>query len=199
MLINKERAIQVMDKYGLTALVAREHVNIYYLTDYWDTQADGRWPYLVYGVLPREQAAAAALVLPTVKLDRLTLWPTWVPNVVAYSDYSGRQQVTQSKKVTEEPTAAPWLGWPVRKGAELTPVEKNWVRLAKDHSSRLAATPAWGLRRAMKEAGLSKGRIGCDDPRVLEWMQEMGLPDIEIVDATNLFREIRMVKSSDRD
>ena len=61
----------------------------------------------------------------------------------------------------------------------------------------MAATPAWGLRRALIDAGLTKGRIGSDDPRVLHWMQEMGLPDIVPVEATNIFREIRMIKTDD--
>jgi Xaa-Pro aminopeptidase len=197
MLLNRPRAEAVMDKYGLAGLVAREHINIHYLTDYWDTQADGRWPYLVYGVLPRREDAPAALVLPTVKLERLTPWPTWVPNIVAFSDYSGRETVERGAfdPRHEEPRAARWAGWPVRDGAELSPLERQWTDLARAKADRLAATPAWGLRRALADAGLGRGRIGSDDPRVLHWMREMGLPDIVPVDATNVLREIRMVKS----
>ena len=197
MLLNYERAMQVMAKYQVDALVAREHINVYYLTDYWDTQADGRWPYLVYGLLPRNKSSPASLVLPTVKLDRLSLWPTWVPNIIAFSDYSGREHIEQNPEINEEPLAAPWLGWPVRRGATLTHLEKEWISLAKYHSKRLAATSTWGLYRALKEAGLSQARIGCDDPRIISWIQKMGMPDIEVIDATNLFREIRMVKSKE--
>ena len=35
MLLNKERAYTVMDKYGLDGLVASTAINVYYLTDYW--------------------------------------------------------------------------------------------------------------------------------------------------------------------
>jgi Xaa-Pro dipeptidase len=196
-LLNRNRAIEVMEKHDLVGLVAREHINIYYLTDYWDTQADGRWPYLVYGVLPRADDRPAGLVLPTVKLERLTVWPTWVPNIVAFSDYSGRErrQGDAFDPMREEPPAIPWAGWPVRAGAILSPLEQEWAARAAKHADRLAATPAWGLRRALADAGMTRGRIGSDDPRVLSWMHEMGLPDIEPVDATNIFREIRMVKS----
>ncbi|MBM3505334.1 MAG: aminopeptidase P family protein [Alphaproteobacteria bacterium] len=197
MLLNRTRATAIMAKYELEGLVAREHINIHYLTDYWDTQADGRWPYLVYGVLPRRDDAPAGLVLPTVKLERLTPWPTWVPNLVAFSDYSGRERVERGAfdPRHEEPKAARWGGWPTRAGAELSPLEQHWTALARRHADHLAATPAWGLRRALKDAGLTRGRIGSDDPRVLHWMREMGLPDIVPVDSTNVFREIRMVKS----
>jgi Xaa-Pro aminopeptidase len=198
-LLNRDRAVEVMDRHGLTGLVAREHVNIYYLTDYWDTQADGRWPYLVYGLLPRDTDQPAALVLPTVKLERLSVWPTWVPNIVAFSDYSGREQHAAAAfdPTREEPAAARWAGWPVRDGATLTPLEQSWADRAAAHADRLAATPAWGLKRALVDAGMTQGRIGSDDPRVIEWLHEMGLPGVEPVDATNIFREIRMVKSDE--
>jgi len=198
-LLNRDRAVEVMDRHGLTGLVAREHVNIYYLTDYWDTQADGRWPYLVYGLLPRDTDQPAALVLPTVKLERLSVWPTWVPNIVALSDYSGREQHAAAAfdPTREEPAAARWAGWPVRDGATLTPLEQSWADRAAAHADRLAATPAWGLKRALVDAGMTQGRIGSDDPRVIEWLHEMGLPGVEPVDATNIFREIRMVKSDE--
>ncbi len=199
MLLNRDRAVEVMDRHGLTGLVAREHVNIYYLTDYWDTQADGRWPYLVYGLLPRDTDQPAALVLPTVKLERLSVWPTWVPNIVAFSDYSGRERHAAAAfdPTREEPAAARWAGWPVRDGATLTPLEQSWADRAAAHADRLAATPAWGLKRALVDAGMTQGRIGSDDPRVIEWLHEMGLPGVEPVDATNIFREIRMVKSDE--
>lgn len=195
MLLNFERALRVMKKYDVDALVAREHINIYYLTNYWDTQADGRWPYLVYGLLPRDKNKPAALVLPSVKLDRLSLWPSWVPNVVVYSDYSGRENIAQTKTGTHEPTAASWTGWPVRENTRLTELEKKWIELATYHSKKLSATSTWGLKKALKEAGLETSRIATDDPRIIHWMREMGMPNIDVVDGTNIFREIRMVKT----
>jgi len=198
MLLNRPRAVEVMERHDLVGLIAREHVNIYYLTDYWDTQADGRWPYLVYGVLPRDGDMPAGLVLPTVKLERLSVWPTWVPNIIAFSDYSGRERRDDDSPNPDqgEPPAIAWPGWPVREGATLTPLEQEWAARAGAHADRLAATPAWGLKRALVDAGMTQGRIGSDDPRVIGWLQDMGLPGIEAVEATNIFREIRMVKSA---
>lgn len=200
MLLNRERAYEVMDRHNLSGLVATAAVNIYYLTDYWETMTDFGWPFLVYAVLPRHPDALPSLVIPSIKLDRQSDTPTWVPNIVAFSDYSGRQaaeEKTGSNQFPDEPPAAPWTGWPVNPGGTLTPIEQSWQRRTNEHADRMAATPAWGLRRALCEAGLTKGRIGSDDPRVLHWMHDMGLPDIEAIDATNVFREIRMVKSPD--
>ena len=199
MLLNKARAYEVMDRHGLDGLVAKENINIYYLSDYWESMTDGGWPFLDFALLPRREEAPAALILPTIKLDRLSELPTWVPNIIAFSDYSGREPVAAGAidGANPEPAAAPWSGWRVRPGALLTAAEQAWLERATSHADRLAATPAWGLRRALVDAGLEGATIGTDDPRVLHWMQDMGCPDITVVDATNIFREIRMVKSAD--
>ncbi len=199
MLLNKDRAFEIMDKYKLDGLVAKEAINVYYLTDYWDLFSSGGWIFNSYAVLPRKQEAPAGLVInAAINLERLTeVTPTWVPNIVMFSDYSGRDTKIKSNDQDNEPVAAEWSGWPVRKGANLTPLEQTWNYRAKEHSGKMAATPAWGLKRLLEDAGLSKARLGTDDPRILHWMKEMGLPDIEIVEATNIFREIRMVKSKE--
>jgi Xaa-Pro aminopeptidase len=99
--------------------------------------------------------------------------------------------------VEDEPDAAAWNRWPRRDGADLTPLEERWETLADDYAERHTATPAYGLKRALKEAGLEKGCIGVDDARIVHWMNEMGLPGLRGVDATNIFREIRMIKSDE--
>jgi len=195
MFLNKPRAHDVMAKHGLDGLIATFPQNVYYLSGYWDTQFDSRWPFLNYAVLPREEGRPATLVMRTVTLDRLSLFPTWMPNIIAVSDYSGRQKVGGTSD-GGEPRAVEWRGWPRRPGATLSPLERTWAALADSHADNLAATSAWGLRRALVEAGLEGGRVGCDDPRVLGWLRQMGLDRIEIIDALNVFREIRMVKSA---
>ena len=195
MLLNKERAYKVMDKYNLDALVAREHINIHYLTDYWDTQADGRWPYLVYAVLPRNINNEPSLIIPSVKLERLSVWPTWVKNIIPYSDYSGREHISNEINKFDEPRGAKWGGWPVRKDVKLTKLESRWIALSNRYKDEMAATSTWALYRALKNSELNNKRIGTDDPRILEWVKDMGLNGIVPIDATNIFREIRMIKS----
>ena len=199
MLLNKPRAYEIMDKYGLDGLVAKGAINVYYLSDYWDLFSSGGWTFNSYAVLPRREDAPAGLVInAAINLERLSeVTPTWVSNVVTFSDYSGREQVDHGDfdPANEEPAAAEWNGWPVREGAALTPLEQGWAARAERHAPHMAATPAWGLRRVLKDAGLENATLGADDPRVLAWMERMGLPGIKSVDATNVFREIRMVKS----
>ncbi|MEQ9123306.1 MAG: hypothetical protein RIM80_12155, partial [Alphaproteobacteria bacterium] len=95
----------------------------------------------------------------------------------------------------DEPPAAPYVGWPTRAGAALSPLAATWSARRDEYGTKVAASPAWALRRALKEAGLSKGRIGTDDLRLTGWMAAMGLEALEPVDAVNVLREIRIVKT----
>ena len=62
MLLNKPRAYEIMDKYGLDGLVAKEAINVYYLSDYWDLFSSGGWTFNSYAVLPRREDAPAGLL-----------------------------------------------------------------------------------------------------------------------------------------
>ena len=198
MLLNKERAYATMDKHGLRGLVAAVPINVYYLSDHWDLANAAGWSFGAYAVLPRAEDAPPTFVFSAVGIERMAaVAPTWMPNLIAYSDYSGRMRMDRGDfdPAQDEPEAAAWNGWPVRPGANLTQSEKSWVDAVEAQSGRMAATPAWGLRRALKDTGLEAGRVGTDDPRVLNWMTGMGCPKIEPVEATNIFREIRMIKT----
>ena len=48
MLLNKDRALEIMEKYNLDGLVAKEAINVYYLTDYWDLFSYGGWIFKQY-------------------------------------------------------------------------------------------------------------------------------------------------------
>ncbi|MEQ8246182.1 MAG: Xaa-Pro peptidase family protein [Alphaproteobacteria bacterium] len=197
MLLNRDRANAVMDRHGLKGLVVREKHNVYYLTDYWESLSEGGWPFAAFAVLPRDPAAPPTLVIPAISLQRLDLAsPTWVENIVAFSDYSGRQAGENGVQTApDEPPAAPYVGWPTRAGAALSPLAATWSARRDEYGTKVAASPAWALRRALKEAGLSKGRIGTDDLRLTGWMAAMGLEALEPVDAVNVLREIRIVKT----
>ena len=97
---------------------------------------------------------------------------------------------------TEEPEAfQQGLKWPVR-DENLMSEDVEFARDMEEHEGRYSANSAFALKRALSEAGLAAGTLGFDDPRVLKWMNDMGLPDLKGIEATNIFREIRMVKSA---
>jgi Xaa-Pro aminopeptidase len=83
LLLNKPRAYEFMDRHGLDGLVAQLSINTFYLSDYWGSL---NWPGFFDGtyfaVLPRREAAPAALVIPSFEIRRLVSeGGTWMPNV----------------------------------------------------------------------------------------------------------------------
>ncbi len=198
MLVNKPRAYEVMDKYGLDGLVACDPVNIYYLTDFSSPLQKMGLNFTSYAVLPRAEEAPAALVVPTTALNHLERTPSWVPNICTFSFPKNLMTADPGEapmdpaKLEPFPRAMPWPG------RDKVLYDKRDVRLAELYSAAergLKATSGLGLKKALDDAGLSRGRVGFDDPRVLAWQNDLGLAGLGGMDAYNIFREIRMVKS----
>lgn len=184
MLLNLPRAREIMTKHRLDGLVASHRVNVYYLTDFWGALMRIDRAFSNFAVLPRAERAPAALVTAMAELHALAEHRTWVPNVIAYA---------RNPEVGTE-DAPPEL-YPTRAGAPLTDQERAWNTLIAGQQGKFQPTPLLALKRALTDAGLSRGRIGCDDLRVLQWLRDLGLPGIEPVDAANIFREIRVIKT----
>ncbi len=208
MLLNRERATQVMEKHGLDGLVAAFPENIYYLTDYYGPALLMSRNYTVYAVLPRDLEAAAALVMPSTMVYHLEHTPSWVPNVVGFATWVTPSTIGASRDfdstVEEYEEGAPPLDlkaphdpmpYPVREGAQMKPRDRQLIGRYDQHRGRLEPSALYGLRRALLDAGLSRGRLGFDDPRVLGWLGDLGMGSVSGIDALNIFREIRMVKS----
>ncbi len=196
MLLNKPRAYEIMDKYGLDGLVARDQLNVFYLTNFWGALMKMQRDFSNFALLPRQEDAPAALVISGSEMHRTATMQTWVPNLIAYS-FRVKPNLRDFDPSTEEPEAEEWMAWPTREGAQLSPLEQQWSSITAEQAERAVATPAWGLKGALKDAGLERGTIGVDDPRMIHWLHEMGLPDLKGVEATNIFREIRMIKSAE--
>ena len=190
MLLNKSRAYDVMERHGLDGLVATNRHNIYYLTDFWGYEMRGERTFTNYAVLPRAAEMPAAVVMQMTEYAGSLASPPWVPNVVGFS---GRISPTASNiggrdELADNPLSVHTLA----EGAVLTPYEE---KLAAAVPTRMVGTPDQGLKRALEDAGLANATIGADDPRIIGWMNSLGLKGLTGVDATNIFREIRMVKS----
>jgi len=210
MLLNRSRAIEVMDKHGLDGLVAAFPENIYYLSDYWGSMFLMSRNYSLYAFLPRDEDRPAALIMPGTGVYHLEHVPTWMPNVSSYitrikpgapippRDFettteeieTGDQPVTEASAVGQRLTP-----YPIREGVEMAPRDLQLLARYEKHSSNPAISSTRALKSAIEAAGLGKGRIGFDDPRVLGWLNEVGLPDLTGCDALNIFKEIRMIKT----
>jgi Xaa-Pro aminopeptidase len=86
-------------------------------------------------------------------------------------------------------------GWQVRQGVEYDQRDRTLMALFAEYEGKTSASALQGLRRAIREGGASKGKLGFDDPRVLNWLQADGLTGLKGADAVDIFKEIRMVKT----
>jgi Xaa-Pro dipeptidase len=195
MLLNKARAYAVMDRHGLDGLIAATRQNIYYLTDFWSHTLMVERSFTTFAVLPRAVDAPAALVMGMTENGRLAEEGTWIENVVGVT---GRASPTAANVgAAGEDKLDPLSVFLIGDEAHLSDREKQWVSAARSRVDYLERTPALGLKRALTDAGLAGGHLGTDDPRLITWLKALGLEDLTGVDATNVFREIRMVKSPD--
>lgn len=194
-LLNVERAYEVMDKYGLDGLVASTPVNIYYLSSHGGIMQWMGRPFSTFAFFPRNEDAPPAIILSAVMLYHLDYRPTWMPSIQAFTmplrDESGNVQLDHDGRPIANPKTS---FWPVGDG-EKSDRDKLQLALFKAYEGKTSATPLAALVKALQDGGAAKGKIGFDDPRVAPWLRDQGLPDIKDVDALNIFKEIRMVKT----
>ena len=196
MLLNKPRAYEVMDKYGLDGLLAATRQNIYYLSDHWGYSSRVERTFMNYAVLPRDETAPAGLLLGSTEAGTLAAEPTWVPNIVVVT---GRVSPTAANvaESNRELDLNPMSIYLTREGAPLTANERLWTDLSMSRKDSLVGSCIEGLEKLVRDAGLASATIGTDDPRLVTWLKDLGLSGVRGVDATDVFREIRMVKTEE--
>ena len=196
MLLNKPRAMEVMDKHKIDGLVAVNQVNVYYLTDYWGPLMRMRRSFYNYAVLPRDENAPAALIVTAVEMIRFHETPelTWVPNICAYTHPITLGSRDYDPDVEEPEASQEGARYRVRTEA-LRDDDRAYLDFTERYKGSYSVNPTYALKKAIIDAGLASARVGCDDPRVIGWLNGMGLPNLTGIDATTIFREIRMVKT----
>jgi Xaa-Pro aminopeptidase len=180
MLLNRPRANDIMDREGLDALVAVSANNVCYLSDF---ESDFLYdvPWVACAILPRDPGRPACLIVTEIEAAVLVQKPTWMPELKIYffGIYGGVLRV----HTFAEPEAL---------SAEDQAIRRMVALAESGHFSSVMQAAAAALR----ERGLTTGRIGLDDTRFAAAVGDT-LQDATVVDATNLFLEIRMVKTPD--
>ena len=177
MLLNKERALQKMGEFKLDALIASHPENVSYLAD-----LQSWLPYMYrflnvesFALFPRRADIAPALILSKGDIAWAARYPSWMKEVYSFGN--------DVYFVSPE--------------GILSEGEKKYKEILDDHG-RHAANAGEAIVKALKQKGLDKGRIGLDHknlyPETLEHIAQE-LPHAEILDAFELFRVIRMVKT----
>ncbi|MFH1758796.1 MAG: Xaa-Pro peptidase family protein [Pseudomonadota bacterium] len=175
MLVNKDRAVQVMGKNGLDALIATTPENVAYLTGFWILTSLRHRARQVYAVLTRKELTAD-LIIGRGLVDHALQGGTWVRQYYSYGEF--------------------FYG-PENAGGmdqESTNLFQTLNSLPK-HPHAIAA-----LLQCLRDHGLIKGRIGVDqgsDTIFLGQKLEKEIAGLETLPAYDLFREIRLIKTTE--
>ena len=178
MLLNRERANELMDRERLDALIAVDSNNVVYLSDY---QSDFLYdpPWLACAILPRSPDIEPCLVVTEIEVGVLVEEPSWMPDVRPYYFELFDNRFAIHTFNSDEPLTDEDLeirGW----------VEKM------ENSPIIGMIP--GVIGALKDKGLDKMRLGFDDIRFAGALGD-AIVGGTAVDASNLFMQIRMVKT----
>ena len=191
-LLNVERAYAIMDKYDLRGLVASVPHNIQYLSSHSGIMQWMGRHFSTYAFFPRDENAPPALIVPGTMLYHFDYRPTWMTNIKAVTS-----PLPDSFDADGDPVARRRIGiWPTREGAEMVHGDRVQLALFAEFADSTAVSALHGLKQAIVEGGARTGRVGFDDPRVAGWLRDIGLTDMAGVDASNVFKEIRLVKTA---
>jgi len=194
MFLNRPRAQEVIEREQLDGLIAQTPINVYYLSDYWGIfNTAGGYDGAYLAVLPRDDREPAGLIVPALEIRRLEMAPgTWMPNVFAHSSpdrESGRELPDGTPQGTD------YHGWPIRADTALEDLEQRWVDSVCRLGAQMSPDAFWATARAIKAAGLERGRVATDDARVEGWLAQCGLDSLLCDYRPELFNEIRLVKT----
>ena len=164
-----------MEQYGLNALIATSSANVFYTSDL--------CPYgECFALLPYERNVEPAIIAPISSSTPIALMsPPWISDVRYYGEFY---------------TMTGWAKEP------LTNAERNLVKAQESWEKTKEADPIAILIGLLEERGITKGKVGVDEsnlPLQHPFWQKIKnkLPDLEVVRAQEIFREIRMVKSDE--
>jgi len=171
-MINIDRAIQIMDREELDGIIASSVPNLYYLSGLWDANSF-LFPYdnQNFAVASRKDLSQSILIMGQGDQD-LTTDLNRVSDTVAIGSFS--------RYISDD--------------VELTPSELLLKTRAIDRKGE--SNPIDALCKAIQMAGLS-GRVGLDERGINFDIEELRakLPKLQIIPASEVFAEIRMVKT----
>ena len=187
MFLNQPRALAMMEKHGIDALVAATTKNVLYASGYQaDTMINGFFECSACVVLPRSQDIAPAFVVGDMDLPYFAKSPTWIPQFHIFDKFYFSPLAAVEKTAADDD---PRLS---------SPELQREIRGIRQETRETSTTDiAAAVAHCLRELGLSGGNLGFDSLRLARVLKEQHLPDLKAVDAYDMFRQIRMVKTAD--
>lgn len=180
MLLNKDRAVALMQEQHLDALVAVASPNVYYLSDY-DAAELKDGPWTAAAILPCDAGTEPALILPDFELSLFAERSSWMP-VQAYHFSCDNESLAVFDTSVDE-------------SLDTTDTTINTL-LSDAVTTNGSAGSVRAVARALRRMGLAHARVGFDDIRFGQLVQET-LKNLQSVDAGELLVQMRMVKSAE--
>jgi Xaa-Pro aminopeptidase len=174
MLLNRNRAEQLMREQGLDALIATTPENVIYVSN---NDSDRLFLFInmqVAALLPRD-GLEPCLIVPGTELPYLAGEPSWIQDIRAFGTFF------------------------VSQGDE-RPLNELEQRLLTLVNRPRAGSLVGAIAGAVRDRGLDGATLGLDEmnapPRTMEALRA-ALPRVRFAEAFETFREIRMVKTPD--
>jgi Xaa-Pro aminopeptidase len=164
----------MMENHDLDALVATTPENNLYVSDFWSISQWTLRGTPVFTVLPRD--AEPAIISPISDLDLYAEKPSWIKDVQCYGTFYIKSP--QARRLMKS--------------------EERLARLLKE--AKTEATPVDALVKVLKERSLEDKTLGVDEAGTtcIIWEELRNkLPAAQIKHGASIFKEIRMVKTSE--
>ena len=194
-LINKDRAYDVMEEYGLAGLIALDPINVYYMTNVTTIGRKFITEYPGFATMAPDPDMPVYLVSGSSAAWDIANRDRETAELIPYGFGGWNEAEFNSDGLPVEPTDGVTRNYHFRDDIELTAREQRWKAASDSFKDDIAAGAAWGLARALKAQGIIKGRVAVDDMRIARFLAEVDLPNLECVDGYGIFQLIRMVKT----
>ncbi|MCK5486392.1 MAG: aminopeptidase P family protein [Desulfobacterales bacterium] len=175
MLLNRDRAYDVMEKYDVEAIIATMPENVTYLTDYWSLTHRLIKATQNFAVITRKQDLAPFIITSVGDMDLAAdQEDCWTDNFLIYGTF-----------YVERPPEA-----------TLSNTEERFQRLLTSSKPKKDAVTA--LTECLADIGVTKGRIAIDGgnitPPAYSALKE-NFPKVEFIEGYQILREIRLIKT----
>ena len=173
MLANRARAAEIMEREGLSALVASTPENFLYTTDM--SAKLTNWTVQAWAVLPKDPNARPAMIVPIIRLGVIAQYGIPEAEIYAHGEFYMEGDL-EGKPSTED-------------------IDTFFEIL---DSAKTFDDPVTALLAALDDRGLKGSTIGVDEmrmaPHLLDEVRDK-LGSSNVVPGYPLFREIRLVKT----
>ena len=196
-LINRSHIDKVLKENNLDGLIAVNPVNVFYFTNHLGYFNKIQTRNASFAIYPRDKSKPCILVTASVDLWDIANGNKDYPKVIPYSlpmnwqDFEGQ---THSSRIPDAANGFSTIWDQTPTG--LSTREKQWLAIDDKFKGEFMPTPEHALVKALKEAGLEKGKVAVDDIGIELTLARAGHDKTTCIEGDNIFRKIRVVKSS---